>query len=130
MTTKMGMVKIDPSLEANTVEDSKMMWTVGNFSRFVRPGYQRVELSGVDNLDGLMASAYVSPTQDKVVIVAVNTSDEVENVSINLEGVTNSATYTTHITNAQHDLALVELEKDQDDYLVPPRSTVTFVGSL
>ncbi|MEZ9698307.1 glycoside hydrolase [Vibrio sp. 10N.261.46.E12] len=127
---KDGMVKIDPSLEANTVEDSKMMWTVGNFSRFVRPGYQRVELSGVDNLDGLMASAYVSPTQDKVVIVAVNTSDKVENVSINLEGVVNSATYTTHITNAQHDLALVELEKEQDDYLVPPRSTVTFVGSL
>ncbi|WP_235284527.1 glycoside hydrolase [Vibrio coralliilyticus] len=127
---KDGMIKIDPSLESDTVQDSKMMWTVGNFSRFIRPGYQRVELDGPDELKGLMTSAYVSPEKDKLVVVAVNAGDSGEVVSIDLEGSQSEATYQTYVTNSEHNLALIELEKLSDEYQVPARSTVTFVANL
>ena len=45
-------------VEANDVRDSKLLWTLGNFSRFVRPGAVRLEVKGDMSADGLMLSAY------------------------------------------------------------------------
>jgi O-glycosyl hydrolase len=54
--------------------ESKMLWAFGNFSRFIRPGWRRVALSGEGHSEtGLMASAYVDPTGEKVAAVYVNT---------------------------------------------------------
>jgi len=58
---KDGLLKINPSLEADTLEESRLMWTLGNFSRFIRPGFYRLGLPDVDDLTGVMASAYKDP---------------------------------------------------------------------
>ncbi|MCP9769595.1 glycoside hydrolase [Lacihabitans sp. LS3-19] len=50
------------------VLDSKLLWTLGNFSRFVRPGMQRTEVSL--NLDNCLISAYKS--KKEVVVVIIN----------------------------------------------------------
>ena len=63
---------------------NKMLWTLGNFSRFVRPGYVRVALDGADDLDTLAASAYLSPQGDRLVVVFVNSSFEDSPVNITL----------------------------------------------
>ncbi|MDB4335176.1 endo-1,4-beta-xylanase, partial [bacterium] len=62
--------------------DSKLMWAVGNYSRFIRPGYSRVEVNINDHLTELqrakdiMVSGYVSPAKDQLIMVAVNYSEE------------------------------------------------------
>ena len=81
---KDGLLKISPTLNADTLQTSKVFWALGNFSRFIRPGYQRVETSWNNNLQGLMTSAYLSDDQSKLVTVLVNASDS-ESFVINLD---------------------------------------------
>jgi len=50
--------KNNPQL--HNIIESKLLWAFGNYSRFIRPGYQRIELTGADNKFGLMGSAYLS----------------------------------------------------------------------
>ena len=39
---KDGLVKVDSTLQADSISASKLLWTLGNFSRFIRPGSQRI----------------------------------------------------------------------------------------
>ncbi|MEO0054950.1 MAG: hypothetical protein RLZZ50_897 [Verrucomicrobiota bacterium] len=59
-------------------EPTKLLWALGHFSRFVRPGYVRIETSRADELDEItaaereLASAYLSPDGRELVVVAIN----------------------------------------------------------
>ena len=58
-------------VQENMVRDSKLMWTLGNFSRFVRPGAVRLDVQGEMAVDGLMLSAYRN-TDGTLAVVAIN----------------------------------------------------------
>ena len=62
-------------VQENRVRDSKLMWTLGNFSRFVRPGAVRLDVEGQMEIDGLMLSAYRN-TDGTLAIVAINYGKE------------------------------------------------------
>lgn len=52
---------------------SRLLWALGNYSRFVRPGMRRVELQGTGHeIRGLMGSAYKDEKARRVVAVYVN----------------------------------------------------------
>jgi hypothetical protein len=52
---------------------ARLLWVLGNFSRFVRPGMRRVELQGTGHeIRGLMGSAYKDEKARRVVAVYVN----------------------------------------------------------
>lgn len=128
---KDGLLKIDKSLDSDSLQTSKVMWTLGNYSRFVRPGYHRVALPGVDDLDGVMASAYKSGDEGQIVIVAINVSDNSQSVKLavnNLPDGRGLGPYTVHITNA--DRALQESGSAETSYIIPARSTVTLVAPI
>lgn len=55
----------------NTVTPAKRLWTMGNYSRFVRPGFFRV---GVTNNSTALISAFKDSASSNVVIVAANNS--------------------------------------------------------
>ncbi len=61
--------------------DSRLLWTLGNYSRFVRPGAKRVsiKLSSGESPTGLMASAFKN-ADGKLVAVIINYSDKDESV--------------------------------------------------
>lgn len=108
-----------------TVTDSKSLWVLGNYSRFVRPGYQRIDMKlNNSGLNGLMGSAYISPEKDKVVVVFVNMGYARRNVSFAVDGyeVTSIDTYTTDA-----DRNLAHAEHAVTDRLNLPKGTVTTV---
>jgi len=83
----------DNTMLDGTIEDSKLMWTLGNFSRFVRPGAIRLGVAAynsnhkrVDDGDtdqfALMVSAYQN-SDGKYVVVVINYSNT--DKSFNLE---------------------------------------------
>ncbi len=59
-------------------EPTKLLWSLGHFSRFVRPGYVRLETTRADDLDEVTAaerelvSAYLRPDGGELVVVAIN----------------------------------------------------------
>ena len=42
---------------------AKRLWAMGNFSRFVRPGWKRVDTSGAAP-SGVLVSAYINPANN------------------------------------------------------------------
>ena len=57
-----------------TVTDNANLWVLGNYSRFIRPGYRRIghTTNQPESLNKLMGSAYISPDGKRIVVVYVN----------------------------------------------------------
>ena len=107
----------------NMVRDSKLMWTMGNFSRFVRPGAVRLDMEGEMQIDGLMLSAYRN--QDgTVAIVAINYAQTDATVKLNAPGKTAKAYRTSDVEseNLKY-IGNVRLNSAP----LPARSVTTFV---
>jgi len=68
-------------VNGGTVTASKTLWALGNYSLFIRPGYQRCNMTGASNLTGLMGSAYIAPDKSKLVVVYVNLSNTAQQVT-------------------------------------------------
>lgn len=63
-------------------EATPTLWALGNYSRFIRPGYRRIRLDGADNMNHLLGSAYYAPDSTRVVAVFVNTAAYNHSVTI------------------------------------------------
>ena len=112
-------------LRENRVRDSKLMWTMGNFSRFVRPGAVRLDVEGKMEIDGLMLSAYKN-TDGTLSIVAINYSQEDRPVSIDASGMETATAYRTSDVEGEN---LKHVGKvDMKKLVLPARSVTTFVG--
>lgn len=55
--------------------DSRLLWALGNYSRFIRPGAVRYDVEGPEDPYGLMVSAYRN-TDGRWVVVALNYADK------------------------------------------------------
>jgi O-glycosyl hydrolase len=65
-------------MQDGTVRESKLLWVLGNYSRFVRPGMVRIECEigpAQSYVDGVLASAYRGADGD-IVLVLVNLSQQ------------------------------------------------------
>lgn len=72
--------------ESQNIIESKLLWAFGNFSRFIRPGYVRIGLSGANDISGLLGSAYLSPDENEMVVVIINMASEPGSVSFSING--------------------------------------------
>ena len=83
---------------------TKRCYTLGNYSKFVRPGYTRVDLTGAVPTDVLL-SAYTGD-DGTVVVVAINKGSAAVTVPITIAGgTTTPATMTPNVTSATDNLA-------------------------
>jgi O-Glycosyl hydrolase family 30 len=119
--------------DEESIIESKTLWALGNFSRYVRPGMLRVELRGEKHgFDGLLGSAYVDPQSGAVVLVYVNSGNEAQKVRLTIKGAAGqpaATSFTPYVTNETGNLekgAVVTLAEGVD---IPPRCVVTLVGS-
>ncbi|HET7539154.1 MAG TPA: glycoside hydrolase family 30 beta sandwich domain-containing protein [Polyangiaceae bacterium] len=86
-----------------TGSDTKRHWTFGNYSRFVRPGYKRVEVGGAIP-NNVFLSAYLG-SDGTVVVVAINKTTATASVPITISGGTAPASMTPWVTSSSDDLA-------------------------
>jgi uncharacterized repeat protein (TIGR02543 family) len=85
------------------VSTPKRLWALGNFSRFVRPGWRRLG-STVSPASGVYTSAYGSDSGD-MAIVCINETGSAKNITINLEGGTFATGLKAYRTSAAENLA-------------------------
>ncbi len=85
---KDGLIYVDDlDKPKGSIYASKTLWALGNFSRFVRPGFQRIELEGSPAEPwGVLASAYRDPKSGQIVLVLVNTEGSSSEVAVKLPG--------------------------------------------
>lgn len=110
---------------------NKMLWVLGNYSRFVRPGYVRVALEGADDLDTLAATAFVSPEGDRLVAVFVNSSFEEKPVELSMPKAWKKKmkSVTSYRTDARHDLART-VTGEGVNHVIGARGVTTIVIDL
>lgn len=115
-------------LKGGYVSSNKMLWVLGNFSRFIRPGYTRVSLEGADDLDTLAGSAYISPDGNRIVAVFVNSSFEDIQVDMSFSKTwkRKPTAISSYRTDARHDLAKVVTGKGYD-HTIAARGVTTVV---
>lgn len=122
---------------------SKILWSLGNYSRFIRPGAVRIALSGLSQEagSGLLGSAYVHEEEQSMTAVLVNDSLEEKRVQLTLSGLgLKASVLRSYVTNEQLDLARGEdLAADEAadgtadgeqvfQAVIPAKSVVTLVA--
>ncbi len=63
----------------------KFFYTFGHFSKFLRPGSQRIEVRGDQCVAALMSSAYV--LDDTIIIILINAANAPMPVKLNIRGI-------------------------------------------
>lgn len=114
---------------------SKLLWALGNYSRFIRPGSVMVKLTGASDKYGLLGSAFVTQSRDQLIIVFVNMSNSDKPVKISVTGLdSNKAilSFTPFITSDRpgDDLKEYPSFSAQESITIPSRSVVTLVGKI
>ncbi|WP_317174569.1 glycoside hydrolase [Flavobacterium sp. JLP] len=113
--------------------DSKLLWALGNYSLFVRPGMERVDVPNQNESDAandVMLTAYKDKANKKLIVVAVNCGKAAQKYKFDLsKGIIKNNDFTPYLTSEKSNLKRTEIQKI-DNLEIPARSVVTFVGEL
>jgi O-glycosyl hydrolase len=117
--------------DSQNIIQTKTLWAMGNFSRFIRPGSQRVQLAGLEGSTQVMGSAYVDTANRKVVTVLINESQNDRPVTLDIQGqsVTSYTPYVTSDASGDNLSAKSPVTYAGNQYTLPARSIVTLVAS-
>jgi glucuronoarabinoxylan endo-1,4-beta-xylanase len=110
-------------------EATKRLYVMGNFSKFVRPGYYRIGTSG-SPVSGVSISAYKDPSSGKFAIVAINHNSSQVTLDYVLNGFT-ANTITPWVTSGTYNLAAqpsIQVGGNSFSATLPASSVTTLVG--
>ncbi len=118
-----------------SIIQSKNLWAMGNYSRYIRPGSKRIDCTGANDKNGLMASAYTDSASTKIILVFVNVSSSEQKIQFHFAGLDTLQEIkylTPYITSDKSgdDLKAYQAVSVDSDYIVPAKSVVTMVGML
>jgi glucuronoarabinoxylan endo-1,4-beta-xylanase len=123
---------LNPDNEGLLLKDgseTRRLYVLGNFSKFIRPGYQRVVLSGTLPTN-VLVTGYKNPTDGTLVIVAINSNTAAAPVSFFISGNT-PCSMTPWVTAAKDNLTSKDKVSISDGRLsvsLAAQSVTTFVG--
>ncbi|BAV08906.1 O-Glycosyl hydrolase [Filimonas lacunae] len=122
---KDGLIYVDKNKADGNYSDSKMLWALGNYSRFVRPGMQRI---AVDAPGTLRVSGFVDGVARELVFVVVNAESQSQllNFVNDVAGV-NDATAQAIVYTTSHAGGLQKSYSSINNTVIPAQSIVTVV---
>ena len=129
-----GPTASDGSLMANPTSGStvaRRAYALGQYSKFVRPGYYRIDATHLPQ-SGVSVSAYQNTPTNTLVIIATNYTGSAVSQTFDLTNAPAFSTLTPTITSASLNLAAqsnVSVTGNSFTYTLPAGSITTFVGS-
>ncbi len=110
---------------------SKLLWALGNYSFFIRPGMYRIagKVNRIEDCKDILSSAYVDDNKKKLVVVIINNSDAPQNVTLKLDSVPMGFKldrYNVYETSERSDLQYKGVVGKS--LLLQPNSVVTLVN--
>ena len=125
---KDGLIRVYTSdqMKSGYAVDSRLMWALGNYSRFVRPGAVRYEVTSDVDFDpyGVMCSAYRNADGQWVAVV-INYSDKLQEFSLHLTG--DARQWKMYRTSDVSGETLKPIGTTSGSTILSPRSITTFV---
>lgn len=123
--TNEGLIYVNPG--SQLFIETKRLWALGNFSKFIRPGYIHIS-SEIHGSSLLLETAYISPTKDEIVLVVINPTSKEEDISIEFFGLNWYKTLVFE-TSEKHDLNMVYKGTTIKSYKFPAKSISTLIVS-
>jgi glucuronoarabinoxylan endo-1,4-beta-xylanase len=123
-----GLIRMD--MNAKTYSADKRLYTIGNFSRFVRPGWNRIDATA-SPASNVSISAYKESSSGKFAIVAINQNGSSQDINFNLSGF-NCGSITPYRTSGSENLAqlsAVSASSGSFTYTLTANSVTSFVGT-
>jgi len=132
---KDGLIYIDKSETDGHIYTSKMLYALGNYSRFIDKGMYRVntsQLFGKTNTDNytysrVMTSAFASEANDKIVVVMINYNNWEYTSSLNIGDDWKDKSMKIYRTSDTEELKLIGVQKVSDEIDLAPLSITTYV---
>ena len=120
------------ALVPNASSPPAQLYALGNFSKYVRPGYYRADVTGAANPSGTvpLVVAFTNPPDGTVVIVVVN-GGGATNVSFFVAGSAWPASVTPYVTTSSSKLAAgsaISVSGGRFSASLAGQSVTTFVG--
>jgi glucuronoarabinoxylan endo-1,4-beta-xylanase len=110
---------------------AKRLWAMGNYSRFVRPGFLRIGATAAP-ASGVTLSAYRDSSSTKLIVVAINTNSSAVSLDFTINGAT-PVSMTPYVTDTTQDLSAQTsqtLSTNTPSYSLPKRSITSLVFQL
>ena len=126
---KDGLIRVytKDGMKSGYAVDSRLMWALGNYSRFIRPGAVRYEVSSSADFDpyGVMCSAYRN-ADGSWVVVAINYSEDLKPLSLGFSDAS-KAQWQMYRTSDVSGETLKPVGVTSGAVKLAPRSITTFV---
>jgi len=116
-----GLLYVNPG--SQIVTETKRLWALGNFSRFIRPGAQLI--SAQLNSDRLQVSAYQTPDRNSIIIVVINSQPDAQPARLEIPG--DWFALEGFETSQKNDLKQVYQGTLPDSYTFPSLSVTTLI---
>lgn len=127
---KDGLIRVysHDGMKSGYAVDSRLMWALGNYSRFIRPGAVRYEVtsSTAFNPYGVMCSAYRN-ADGSWVVVAINYSEDLKALSLGFSDTTEGK-WQMYRTSDVSSETLKPVGTTTGTVQLAPRSITTFVS--
>ncbi|WP_255584640.1 glycoside hydrolase [Zunongwangia sp. SCSIO 43204] len=123
---KDGLIYIDKNKQDGDFYESKMLWTLGNYSRFIEPGSKRIKAS-VNTASSLLSSAYIDKANSKITLVIINSENKEINIQPNLQDI-EIQELKTYVTSKDYNLELIPNTKSNIE--VPAKSIISLVYKI
>ena len=122
---KDGLIYLDKKEKDGNFSDSKILWALGNYSRFIRPGMQRIALQ-IPTLKDVYPSAYKDNKTKQLVCVFINESAASQTVSLERTKTSSaSKDIIFYVTDAANNLAKHVIKGKE--IVLPAKSIVTAI---
>ena len=119
--------------DGNRMQDSLRLYAMGQYSRFIRPGWHRIDCA-TNPVRGraVYASAYKNPNTNEIAIVIINDTVGEYSISLDLEGADFSrlAIFRTSTDEKLKSVGRQRTSRNTANVKIAPRSITTFYGTV
>jgi O-glycosyl hydrolase len=119
------------TVNGNTVKPAARLFAMGQYSRFVRPGWSRIDATTRPAM-GVFSSAYRNPAETEIAVVLINNKFAEEKIIIEMTD-KKFASLKAWRTSAEENLAALgdlALSNGRVQITLPPKSVTTVYGSV
>ncbi|UMB62049.1 xylanase [Lutibacter sp. A80] len=115
---KDGLIYVDKATDDGEFVDSKLLWALGNYARFIRPEAKRIkvdykDINSIENLkNGLLVSAYKN-SDNSIVVVVVNQQKNAVHLDMLIDGTSAFKAKKMYTTNKSLNLKNVEIKNNK-----------------
>ncbi len=129
-TDNEGLININPVTGKYVL--NKRLFTIGNYSRFVRPGYYRIAAAR-SPMAGVFLSAFKDPKTGRFAVVLVNENNSTSTLDVSMKGLSHGPSsvvpYVTSATKNLQEGSPVAFSQGMFTAALPAQSVTTYVGN-